>query len=98
MGDASYLANASILPFGNPGSFAYNAYQLPVYDGLKYLRTNIKYKHFRKEFDKIMELLLRINDFFLGATGIEMSITHFNFHFHGVVKKENICKAETIPA
>lgn len=43
--------------------------------GLKYLRSTIKHKKFREGFDKIMELLLRINGFFLGAIGIDMMFT-----------------------
>ena len=43
--------------------------------GMKYLRSTISHKRFREGFDKIMELLLRINGFFLGAIGIDMIFT-----------------------
>ncbi len=43
--------------------------------GMKYLRATISHKRFREGFDKVMELLLRINGFFLGAIGIDMIFT-----------------------
>lgn len=43
--------------------------------GMKYMRSTIRHKRLREGFDKIMELLLRINGFFLGAIGIDMIFT-----------------------
>ncbi|WP_143961382.1 MarC family protein [Litoribacter populi] len=43
--------------------------------GLKQIRNKIPSKRFQKAFDKNMELLLRVNGFFLGAIGIDMIIT-----------------------
>jgi multiple antibiotic resistance protein len=43
--------------------------------GLKQIRNRIPSKRFQKAFDKNMELLLRVNGFFLGAIGIDMIIT-----------------------
>jgi multiple antibiotic resistance protein len=43
--------------------------------GMKQLRAGISHKRFREGFDKVMELLLRINGFFLGAIGIDMIFT-----------------------
>lgn len=43
--------------------------------GLKQIRHRIPSKRIQKAFDKNMELLLRINGFFLGAIGIDMIIT-----------------------
>jgi len=43
--------------------------------GLKQIRHQIPSKKIQTAFDKIMELLLRVNGFFLGAIGIDMIIT-----------------------
>ncbi len=43
--------------------------------GLKQLRTSMRSKRIQTAFDKNMELLLRINGFFLGAIGIDMVVT-----------------------
>jgi multiple antibiotic resistance protein len=43
--------------------------------GLKQIRNRIPSKRFQKAFDKNMELLLRVNGFFLGAIGIDMIIS-----------------------
>lgn len=40
--------------------------------GLKELRVRIKNQKFRVAFDKNMEILIRINGFFVGAIGINM--------------------------
>ena len=43
--------------------------------GLKQMRRTMRSKSFQITFDKIMELLLRINGFFLGAIGVDMVTT-----------------------
>ncbi len=43
--------------------------------GLKLVRRGMRSKKFQMAFDKIMELLLRINGFFLGAIGVDMVVT-----------------------
>ena len=43
--------------------------------GLKQIRRGMRSKSFQTAFDKNMELLLRINGFFLGAIGIDMVVT-----------------------
>lgn len=43
--------------------------------GLKQLRNMMRSKKVQKTFDKNMELLLRINGFFVGAIGIDMIVT-----------------------
>ncbi|UOR04080.1 hypothetical protein MUN82_14130 [Hymenobacter aerilatus] len=43
--------------------------------GLKQMRRTMRSKNFQIAFDKIMELLLRINGFFLGAIGVDMITT-----------------------
>ncbi|MBO3271766.1 MarC family protein [Hymenobacter defluvii] len=43
--------------------------------GLKQMRRAMRSKSFQIAFDKIMELLLRINGFFLGAIGVDMITT-----------------------
>lgn len=43
--------------------------------GLKYLRRSMHSKKIQAAFDKNMELLLRINGFFVGAIGIDMVVT-----------------------
>lgn len=43
--------------------------------GLKQIRTSMRSKKVRLAFDKNMELLLRINGFFLGAIGVDMVVT-----------------------
>ena len=45
---------------------------------LKYLRDQINKKKFRVAFDKNMEILLRLNGFFIGAIGINMIIRGIN--------------------
>jgi multiple antibiotic resistance protein len=45
---------------------------------LKYLRDRIEKKKFRVAFDKNMEILLRLNGFFIGAIGINMIIRGLN--------------------
>ena len=45
---------------------------------LKYLRDRIKEKKFKVAFDKNMEILLRLNGFFIGAIGINMIIHGIN--------------------
>jgi len=45
---------------------------------LKYLRDHIKEKKFKVAFDKNMEILLRLNGFFIGAIGINMIIRGIN--------------------
>jgi multiple antibiotic resistance protein len=45
---------------------------------LKYLRDKIKKKKFKVAFDKNMEILLRLNGFFIGAIGINMIIRGIN--------------------
>lgn len=43
--------------------------------GMKQLRQSMRSKRIQTAFDKNMELLLRINGFFLGAIGIDMVVT-----------------------
>lgn len=43
--------------------------------GLKAIKDTIEKKKFRIAFDKNMEILLRLNGFFLGAIGINMIVT-----------------------
>jgi len=43
--------------------------------GLKLLRENMRSKKVQTAFDMNMELLLRINGFFLGAIGVDMVVT-----------------------
>ncbi|GAA4441663.1 MarC family protein [Pontibacter saemangeumensis] len=43
--------------------------------GLKQVRRAMRSQKFQTAFDKIMELLLRINGFFLGAIGVDMVVT-----------------------
>lgn len=43
--------------------------------GLKQIRNTIRSKRVQTAFDKNMELLLRINGFFVGAIGIDMVVT-----------------------
>ncbi|AHM59959.1 hypothetical protein D770_08480 [Flammeovirgaceae bacterium 311] len=43
--------------------------------GLKEMRSRIKFHKLRVAFDKNMEILLRINGFFVGAIGIDMITT-----------------------
>jgi len=43
--------------------------------GLKQVRRAMQSQKFQTAFDKIMELLLRINGFFLGAIGVDMVVT-----------------------
>ncbi|GAA5030501.1 UPF0056 inner membrane protein [Marivirga lumbricoides] len=43
--------------------------------GMKQLRKSMRSKRIQTAFDKNMELLLRINGFFLGAIGIDMVVT-----------------------
>ncbi|WP_187262474.1 hypothetical protein [Pontibacter beigongshangensis] len=43
--------------------------------GLKQVRLQMRSKRVQLAFDKNMELLLRINGFFLGAIGIDMIVT-----------------------
>ncbi len=43
--------------------------------GLKQIRHRMSSKNIQSAFDKNMELLLRINGFFLGAIGIDMVVT-----------------------
>ncbi|WP_299700117.1 MarC family protein [uncultured Pontibacter sp.] len=43
--------------------------------GLKQIRNSMHSKKVRLAFDKNMELLLRINGFFLGAIGVDMVVT-----------------------
>lgn len=45
---------------------------------LKYLRDRIKEKKLKVAFDKNMEILLRLNGFFIGAIGINMIIHGIN--------------------
>lgn len=45
---------------------------------LKNIRDSIEKKKIRKAFDKNMEVLLRLNGFFIGAIGINMVITGIN--------------------
>jgi multiple antibiotic resistance protein len=46
--------------------------------GMKKLRSTIRHQRLKEAFDKIMELLLRVNGFFLGAIGIDMMMTGIN--------------------
>lgn len=50
--------------------------------GLKKLRSDIRHQRFKEAFDKVMELLLRVNGFFLGAIGIDMMMTGINQLFN----------------
>ncbi|MFC7000087.1 MarC family protein [Rufibacter roseus] len=43
--------------------------------GLKQIRRSMRSKNVQQAFDKNMELLLRINGFFLGAIGVDMVVT-----------------------
>lgn len=43
--------------------------------GLKQIRRSMRSKNVQTAFDKNMELLLRINGFFLGAIGVDMVVT-----------------------
>jgi multiple antibiotic resistance protein len=43
--------------------------------GMKQIRRSMRSKRVQQAFDKNMELLLRINGFFLGAIGIDMVVT-----------------------
>lgn len=43
--------------------------------GLKQLRQSMRSKKIQTAFDKNMEILLRVNGFFLGAIGIDMVVT-----------------------
>lgn len=43
--------------------------------GLKQIRRSMRSKNVQMAFDKNMELLLRINGFFLGAIGVDMVVT-----------------------
>lgn len=52
--------------------------------GLKQIRNKIPSKRIQKAFDKNMELLLRINGFFLGAIGIDMIITGISNLIDGI--------------
>ena len=46
--------------------------------GLKQVRRTMPSQKFQIAFDKIMELLLRVNGFFLGAIGVDMVVTGVN--------------------
>ncbi len=48
-----------------------------VITSLKNIKEKINTKKFRVAFDKNMEILLRLNGFFLGAIGINMIVTGF---------------------
>ncbi|MFW6351499.1 MAG: MarC family protein, partial [Bacteroidota bacterium] len=48
---------------------------------LKKFRDSIEGKKFRTAFDKNMEVLLRLNGFFIGAIGINMVLTGINNMF-----------------
>lgn len=50
--------------------------------GMKKLRSTIRHQRLKEAFDKIMELLLRVNGFFLGAIGIDMMMTGINQLFN----------------
>jgi multiple antibiotic resistance protein len=43
--------------------------------GLKYIKDQISKRKFRVAFDKNMQILMRLNGFFIGAIGIDMMIT-----------------------
>lgn len=45
---------------------------------LKWFRDSIESKKFRVAFDKNMEILMRLNGFFLGAIGVNMVVTGIN--------------------
>ena len=49
--------------------------------GLQYLRSNIENKPGRLAFDYVMEILLRISGFFLGAIGINMVLVGIRAFF-----------------
>ncbi len=50
--------------------------------GLKELRGRLNYRQFRIAFDKNMEVLMRINGFFVGAIGVDMIIKGIMNIFH----------------
>lgn len=52
--------------------------------GLKRIRTGIKSERLRVVFDKNMEILLRINGFFLGAIGVDMIVHGIKTSFAGM--------------
>ncbi|MDX5396892.1 MAG: hypothetical protein LPK21_11895 [Hymenobacteraceae bacterium] len=52
--------------------------------GLKQIRRSMRSKNVQLAFDKNMELLLRINGFFLGAIGVDMVVTGINNLFAAV--------------
>ncbi len=43
--------------------------------GLKELKDSIARKRFKVAFDKNMEILMRLNGFFIGAIGVDMIVT-----------------------
>lgn len=49
---------------------------------LKRFRDSIEKRKFRTAFDKNMEVLLRLNGFFIGAIGIDMVLSGINNLFH----------------
>ena len=49
---------------------------------LKKFRDSIEMRKFRTAFDKNMEVLLRLNGFFIGAIGIDMVLSGINNLFH----------------
>ena len=49
---------------------------------LKLFRDSIEKRKFRTAFDKNMEVLLRLNGFFIGAIGIDMVLSGLNNLFH----------------
>ena len=50
---------------------------------LKWFRDSIERRKFRVAFDKNMEILMRLNGFFLGAIGVNMTVTGINnLSFH----------------
>lgn len=56
--------------------------------GLKLIRGSMTSKRIQTAFDKNMELLLRINGFFIGAIGVDMVITGINNLF--VIKPDGM--------
>jgi multiple antibiotic resistance protein len=51
---------------------------------LKFVRDKLKKEKFRVAFDKNMEIMVRLNGFFVGAIGINMMNTGIqNLYFHG---------------
>ncbi|WP_207494470.1 MarC family protein [Aridibaculum aurantiacum] len=52
--------------------------------GMKKIRDGIKSEKFRLAFDKNMEVLLRINGFFLGAIGVDMIVHGIRSSFSGM--------------